>query len=758
MPTNFIGVLLSNSPSYTVSTGFSTQLYDADGAQTITVQTGASLSLLGALGANTVRLSGNASAWQVYRDGSTAIFVNTDGSRIEMAATTTAQTLQFDDGTRSLSIHIAGSTPAVVLGSQTLGMSAAAIGADTGAPTTPTEPSVGSTEKTPWTLVMHASNSPFGYPSSGGIFSSDGTAAATGLKTLDGLGSSYAIVSFTTNAEQTKAFFYQIGGSWSSLDSSGTMVGTVGVTDGTAAGTIELLTATSNSSLPGNFAVVVADQLVLAGATGSFTNTGQVLISNGTIGGTTVVAADFAVPGGLPYPIYGNRIEDPAHQAVWFAATSAPYGRELVRFSYGSGGTPTASLVKDIISGSSGGLGNYNNQLSGAVLPNGKLVFSAGDVSHGTEAWVSDGSETGTFLLTDLNTYYGSNPQSLTSVGNKVVFSANTSSSGQELVFTDGTTTGTAILDVNPGSSGSTPTILGQANGLLYFTATTGGDFNPSTGTSSAQVVGIFSTDGVTFSCLADINSGASLLGWDVNKAFFRVSDDAHGDELWAADLVNGSFALVKDILPGTGSALANNYSNTALMAGGKFAFSAYTSATAQSFFLSDGTEAGTVQLSTSLPTLTKILGNTLIYANAGGIFSVAAASATPTIVELISAAAATSVNTGVSTAPTSSGQIVSNSQSDADQVFLQLVNGDLYASNGSTAGTVKLAGTVSNFKMVAEDALFFIQTTTTTNSSSQALWYSDGTAAGTRFIEDMPSGSYDLSNAVAILTVGVVV
>ena len=57
MTTNFIGVLLPNSPNYTVNTGFSTQLYDAEGAQTVTVETGASLVLVGALGANTIRLA-----------------------------------------------------------------------------------------------------------------------------------------------------------------------------------------------------------------------------------------------------------------------------------------------------------------------------------------------------------------------------------------------------------------------------------------------------------------------------------------------------------------------------------------------------------------------------------------------------------------------------------------------------------------------------------------------------------------------------
>jgi ELWxxDGT repeat protein len=77
-----------------------------------------------------------------------------------------------------------------------------------------------------------------------------------------------------------------------------------------------------------------------------------------------------------------------------------------------------------------------------------------------------------------------------------------------------------------------------------------------------------------------------------------------------------------------------------------------------------------------------------------------------------------------------------------------------LYATNGSTAGTIKLAGAVENFKVVAENALFFVQNSATADA---ALWYSDGTSAGTRFVEALPANfNYDMENAVAITTVGV--
>ena len=118
---NFVGALLSNSPSYTVATGFVTQLYDAAGSQTINVQAGASLALVGAMGANTVRLAGNASAWQAFHDGSTAIFINVDGNRVEIPANLVGQTMQFDDQSSKLVIDNSGGLPIVVLGTHTLG-------------------------------------------------------------------------------------------------------------------------------------------------------------------------------------------------------------------------------------------------------------------------------------------------------------------------------------------------------------------------------------------------------------------------------------------------------------------------------------------------------------------------------------------------------------------------------------------------------------------------------------------------------------
>lgn len=176
-------------------------------------------------------------------------------------------------------------------------------------------------------------------------------------------------------------------------------------------------------------------------------------------------------------------------------------------------------------------------------------------------------------------------------------------------------------------------------------------------------------------------------------------------------------------------------------MIGDKILFNAYTSGTAQAWFVSDGTDAGTMQLASALPTDTAIIGNKVFFANSTGV-SVADVSAT--------SVGSTELKAGDFSSQTYG---VDSLQSDSDQAFFLAADEKLYASTGADA--IELASSVDKFKVVAEDAIYFIAT----NSSNVAsLWYSDGTAAGTRYIEDltMSADSYDLANAVAIHTVGV--
>jgi ELWxxDGT repeat protein len=439
-------------------------------------------------------------------------------------------------------------------------------------------------------------------------------------------------------------------------------------------------------------------------------------VTDGTAAGTKVFAD-------LP-----NGIVEANTQTIWSSFYSTPYGSELFKIGL-SDASPTLALVKDIYSGTTSGVAS----LQGALLPNGKLVFIGRNLDQGYEVWFSDGTNAGT---TYLDLYAGSNsssPSSFAKFGSKVVFNANvvnwvrgseTLNTGNELVFTDGTSSGTTVIDVYPGANSSNPEIVGEANSLLYFTAT------------AASGRGFYSTNGTTFTKLADINSSANRLAWNTSKAFFSLSDSTNGGELWVADFTAKTFSLVKDILPGTGSALSGDIGS--FMVNGKLVFKAYTSATQQNLFVSDGTSNGTVKIGNTLGSYAA-LGDTLVFADGNSISASNLSGAAPSNVELVNASSA-----------------VAKMQSDTDQAFFSLANGDLYATKGTLITTAKLASSVKNFKVVAENAIYLV-TANTQSPTGYDLWYSDGTVAGTRFVEDVPADVYSyLDNAVVIQTVGV--
>ncbi len=725
MQSNFYGILTATTPHYTVDNGFFTTLYDAGGEQGISVQPGGSLSLLGASGHNDIMLHGDSEDWQVSRDGSTAIFTHVGGDRVEIPAMLDFQTIYFEDGSAFLQIDTSGDAPRVMLGDQELTTAPSVISAwdDDGEPGAGDGGEgdgggvVGSTEQAAWTLLMTYSGdggSKGGQWMPPGLYASDGSAQGSRfLVTEVSAHSSELFVS----ADQSQAILFAPGG-WihDGYSYRYTDVEVYG-SDGTAAGTVLLGDGLSGTPY------VFGDVFALLGEAG--------LVTDGTEAGTAATSVTAPSSGALV---------DGAHQTIWDVQYSAPYGGELYRTVIDTDGA-TRELVKDIQPGSGSGTGGYFGDGYRAVLPDGRLVFRANDGVHGDEPWVSDGTVAGTFMLADLGS--GANdsswPGQFTVFGDKVALTASAWSPpgsepdtdpGEVLVFTDGTSAGTSWLDVDPEGYWSSPGILGEAGGLLYFTA-------EQTNEEGQTSHGIFSSDGESFTRLGDIAGDAAFLGQTATAAFFRAGDSEHGEELWAVDLSgSGSFELVKDVLPGTGSALAG--SNDIFVAGDKLAFTAYTSDVAQGFFLSDGTGEGTVKVGASVPLSTVILDEVLVFADAQGVHAVNLAAQTVEVSGL---------------GP--EGVVGEGLQHDADQVFFRSDSGELFASDGTETGTVLLASEVVSFKVVAEDALYLIQQ----QDGEASLWSSDGTANGTHLVAGLDGNpySYDLANAVAVKTVGFV-
>lgn len=103
----------------------------------------------------------------------------------------------------------------------------------------------------------------------------------------------------------------------------------------------------------------------------------------------------------------------------------------------------------------------------------GKLVFSANDLKHGREPWISGGAEENTFLLEDI--YPGetdSAAQGFVAGDHKLYFAATAPDSGRELWLTEGLPGTTRIAaDVRPGFEGSDPENLVTVGDRVYFAA-----------------------------------------------------------------------------------------------------------------------------------------------------------------------------------------------------------------------------------------------------------------------------------------------
>lgn len=327
-----------------------------------------------------------------------------------------------------------------------------------------------------------------------------------------------------------------------------------------------------------------------------------------------------------------------------------------------------------------------------------RVVFTAEDGTHGRELWRSDGTETGTVLVKDINPGSGGSVEywwqsELTDVNGTLFLAAHNGTIGRELWKSDGTAAGTALVkDINPGSNGSDPANLANVNGILFFSAdngTGGRELWKSNGTSAGTVL------------VKDINpgGGGSDPGnlTDVNGALFFTADDgAGGRELWKSNGTAAGTVLVRDINPGGGGSDPGDLINV----NGTLFFSADDGTGGQELWKSNGTAAGTV--------LVKDI-------NPGGNSSIDWWQNPPTDVN--------------------------------GTLFFEADDGthgnELWKSNGTAAGTVLVKdlnpgsngsdpSSLTNFK----GALFFNANDGTNGGGD--LWKSDGTAAGTVLVKDI--------------------
>src|SRR5207248_995546 len=126
------------------------------------------------------------------------------------------------------------------------------------------------------------------------------------------------------------------------------------------------------------------------------------------------------------------------------------------------------SLVKDFEPGTFTRFGPMQNS-------NGTLYFLALPDSTGEfQVWKSDGTTNGTVLVATRSESTVGNPPGSTEANRLVFFTPFMDDTGTELWRTDGTDAGTyMVTDLYPGRLGSNPRNLTECNGTLYFEAET---------------------------------------------------------------------------------------------------------------------------------------------------------------------------------------------------------------------------------------------------------------------------------------------
>jgi len=165
----------------------------------------------------------------------------------------------------------------------------------------------------------------------------------------------------------------------------------------------------------------------------------------------------------------------------------------------------------------------------------GTLFLTRQD-SNGTELWKSDGTDAGTVMVKDIAPGSTSGLQWLstpmTAMGNAVYFAANDGTNGLELWRSDGTESGTTMVaDIQAGALDSNPSPIESINGTLFFAAFggSGSELWKSDGTTAGtvfvQTVDAYAASDQTYKRFASV--GGTL--------FFAGTDATNGNELWSS-------------------------------------------------------------------------------------------------------------------------------------------------------------------------------------------------------------------------------
>lgn len=220
----------------------------------------------------------------------------------------------------------------------------------------------------------------------------------------------------------------------------------------------------------------------------------ELCVTDGTSAGTSMVADIYTTDESTFYGV--RTILGATSDKLFFVGNDGVSGLEL----WVSDGTATGTkMVSDKVPGVLGFFGSTTSKHHIGTVINNKLYFFAKDATNGWEPWVSDGTEAGTFMLIN------SNPNGDCSTGMASTFGGY---AGSEMKFfsfknevyftaysgiykTDGTVAGTSLVLSGASFGANLMTSMCVFDGHLYFDQFIGGKrfLTKSDGTMSGTVV-----------------------------------------------------------------------------------------------------------------------------------------------------------------------------------------------------------------------------------------------------------------------------
>lgn len=362
--------------------------------------------------------------------------------------------------------------------------------------------------------------------------------------------------------------------------------------DGTTAGT-HLVADYSPGSASGAHlpGAVVGDRLFLFGTNPGYGS--ELCVSDG--GSYVHLVIDLA-PGSITGAV-GSTIV-PLHDGCAFVGNDGQNGTEV----YYSDGTASGTVLL-----SDANPGNGWQPITSLASDGESLWFTAGYA-----LWRSDGTPAGTVRLLALPGQSGPNPRETTPCRGGVLFCGNDTAHGQELWFSDGTTAGTSMLmDIVPGSGGSAPTRFTVVGNQVFFVAP-----NPPWPSE------LWITDGTPAGTHPVQQQPTESLQPNhlvahAGSLYFLGHSAACGRELWVSDGTDAGTRQVVDLRPGAGDGAfdlaAAGLAHVALVGN--------DGASGDELWISDGTATGTHLLvdaepgaSSASPTWIKTVGTQLFW------------------------------------------------------------------------------------------------------------------------------------------------